>query len=97
MTSCSDPASIADALCHFLRSQILAEGVALEADTPLTQLGIDSAATVEMLLFIERQFGVMVPDSALTLANLATAGALARCVCDIASAEGDVSGKGPTA
>jgi acyl carrier protein len=79
-----DPQAVSQQLCDFLRAEILAEGIAFDDATPLAQLGVDSLSIVEMLVFIERQFGVGVPESALTHANLQSVSALARCVCDVA-------------
>lgn len=79
-----DPQAVSAALCEFLRQDILAPGVAFDETTPLARLGVDSLSIVEMLLFVERRFGVSVPESRLTRANLVSVAALARCVCDLA-------------
>jgi acyl carrier protein len=79
-----DPQAVSRQLCDFLRAEILAEGIAFDEATPLAQLGVDSLSIVEMLVFIERRFGVGMPESALTHANLRSVSALARCVCDVA-------------
>ena len=80
-----DPQAVSRQLCGFLRAEILAAGIAFDDATPLSQLGVDSLSIVELLLFIERRFGVGVPESRLTHANLQSVSALARCVCDVAS------------
>ncbi|MBY8848280.1 phosphopantetheine-binding protein [Saccharothrix longispora] len=48
----------------------------LDPDTDLRAAGLDSMATVELLLRVEEAFGVDVPDSELTAATFATPGAL---------------------
>jgi len=83
-----DPEAVAEAICRFLRDDILAEGVAFDAATPLARLGVDSLAIVELLLFVERRFGVTVPEARLTRAVLGSAESLARCVCELESDEG---------
>ena len=80
------PQHVGEALCNFLRREVLAAGVAFDAATPLSQLGVDSLSIVEVLLFVERRFGVSVPESHLTRANLHSVDALARCVCVLAEA-----------
>jgi acyl carrier protein len=72
--------AVCEALREYVRGSILAEGVALDNDTPLASLGIDSVSLVEILLFVERRFGVSVPDEDLTRENLHSVLALARCV-----------------
>jgi len=67
-------------LFGFLRDETLAEGMTFDGATPLASLGVDSMALVQILLFVERRFGVEVPDSELTRANTATLDALALCV-----------------
>ena len=80
------PRDVGEALCDFLRTEVLAEGVVFDAATPLSQLGVDSLSIVEVLLFVERRFGVSVPESHLTRANLHSVAALARCVCVLTEA-----------
>jgi acyl carrier protein len=81
-----DPQSIADQLCRFARTQLLAEEAPFDAHTPLTDAGLDSFSLVELLLFSERTFGVSVPESHLTRENLDTLAALGRCIADLAAA-----------
>lgn len=76
--------TIVEQLRHFAQAHLLAPNRPLEVQTPLAQAGIDSYSLVELLLFSERTFGVVVPDSHLTQANLATLAALARCVAELA-------------
>ena len=78
---------VSDELCRFLRDRILAEGVSFDENTPLRDLGVDSFALVELLLFIEKRFGTAVPDAHLTRANLHSVAALARCVRGLAGGE----------
>ena len=68
-----------------MRSEILAKGVDFNEDTPLSDLDVDSLSLIEILLFIERRFGVRVPESHLTHENLHSVTTLADCVCDMAS------------
>jgi acyl carrier protein len=75
-------------LCAHLRTSVLAEGVDCGPDTRLGDIGVDSTALVDLLLFVERRFGVVVPEEQLTRANLESPAALARCVGALASAGG---------
>ncbi len=79
--------NISEELGRFLRRQILAGGVSFDENTPLRDLGVDSFALVELLLFIEKRFGAAVPESHLTRANLHSVAALARCVQSLTGGE----------
>lgn len=72
--------TITQDLRGFLQSSILADGVAVENDTQLSSLGVDSMSLVQMLLFVERTYGFAVPDEKLTKENLGTLSSMARCV-----------------
>ena len=64
--------TIIDDLATFLSQEILEdEEISLESSTPLLQLAIiDSLTMVSLLSFIEAQFGVIVPNEAVTPENL---------------------------
>lgn len=72
--------TISRELCEYLRSSIIAEGVSFDEDSSLSALGIDSFSIIEILLFIERRFNIVVPESELTQENLKSAASLARAV-----------------
>ncbi|MFJ5736182.1 phosphopantetheine-binding protein [Streptomyces microflavus] len=55
---------------------LLADGDPLEPEAPLADLGLDSLATVSLLVHLEEVFAVLVPDEELTLKTFATAGSL---------------------
>ncbi len=85
MTPPKDTRTIAEQLCHFARTNFVAEGATFDENSPLAEAGIDSFALFEMLLFGERTFGVRVPPSHLTRHNLASVGAIARCIAGLAN------------
>ena len=73
-----------DEMCErvvkFISDNLLAEGVHLDADSSLTQLGLDSFSLIEMLLFVERQYGVVVPMQKFNRENTETVRAFAEVV-----------------
>ena len=77
---------IVASLQQYIAKEILADGIACAVDVPLAQLGVDSAALLSVLLFIERRFEVIVPDAELNRSNLASLNALAACVHRLAAA-----------
>lgn len=75
--------SVSADLCAFLRTNLLAEGVEFGEDTAFADIHVDSLALVQILLFIERRYGVILPDTHLVQANLRSVSALSRCVCEL--------------
>lgn len=67
----------------YIEKNILAEAVQIDANTNLKQAGIDSFSTVEIILFIERKFGVSIPDEKLIPENFKTLEALASTVIEL--------------
>jgi acyl carrier protein len=69
-------------LCAFISENILAGGVAVEPDTVLSDIGVDSFSLIEIILFIERKFGVAIPHESLTPENFTSVNALADCMAE---------------
>lgn len=67
----------------YIQKNILAENVQIDAATDLKQAGIDSFSTVEIILFIERKFGVTIPDEKLVPENFKTLQSLAATVQEL--------------
>ena len=70
---------ISQKLCSFLRENILAPDVEVHPETELHAIGIDSFALMELVLFIERCYGLVLPPESLTPENIATVNALSAC------------------
>jgi len=68
---------------NYAEKNILAGGVTIDASSDLKQVGIDSFSTVEIILFIERKFGVAIPDEKLIPDNFRTLNALAAIVLEL--------------
>ncbi len=75
-----DTNSIIEEIKKYIEKNILAEAVSIDADTELKKAGIDSFSTVEIILFIERKFGVAIPDEHLLPENFKTLRSLANTV-----------------
>jgi acyl carrier protein len=78
------PQTIVADLCRFARANLLAEGRHLDEHSPLTEVGIDSFALVELLFYSERAFDVRVPESHWTQENLRTLASLGHCIAELA-------------
>ena len=75
-----DPNIIIQDIKKYIETNILSSDVKIDATTNLQQAGMDSFSTVEIILFIERQYGVMIPDDKLIPDNFKTLQALATTV-----------------
>ncbi len=75
--------SIIGEIKKYIENNILAEDIRIEADTNLKEIGIDSFSIVEIILFIERRFGVAIPDEKLVPDNFKTLQALAATVLEL--------------
>lgn len=64
-----DLIAIENSLIKFLKDNILDENLSLSADQDLNEIGIDSYSIVEIVLFIERKFGFVLPDNDLKPEN----------------------------
>jgi acyl carrier protein len=67
----------------YIEANILSPGVTIDASTDLRLAGIDSFSIVEIILFIERKFGVAIPDDKLVPDNFKTLQALASTVQEL--------------
>jgi len=64
------------------------------AGITFAQMGVDSMAILKILLFLEREFGIYLPDSDLTWENIRSPDALARVAARLA-ADPAASASGP--
>ncbi len=75
--------SVAAAIVRFLNTEIMAEANAVAADDLLAAAGVDSMALLKVLVFLEREYGVWIPDEDLTDEIVASARSLATHVCSL--------------
>lgn len=78
-----DSHTITAEIKKYIQNNILAENIQLDATTDLKQAGIDSFSTVEIILFIERRFGVAIPDEKLVPENFKTLQSLSATVLEL--------------
>jgi acyl carrier protein len=71
--------TITHALCNFLQENILAADITVTADTHLESIGVDSFSLMEIILFIERRFDLVIAPESLTQENIASVNALSHC------------------
>jgi acyl carrier protein len=72
--------SIAGHICKYIQSELVDSSIAVTPEVPFEKLGLDSFSIISIVLFIERNFGVSLPDKELTKENLYNADTLATCV-----------------
>lgn len=78
-----DATTIIEDIKKYIEKNILSSDVKIDAHTNLQQAGIDSFSTVEIILFIERQYGVVIPDEKLLPDNFKTLQALSLTVQEL--------------
>lgn len=64
----------------FIEINILAGNIKLDAETILQNAGIDSFSIIEILVFIQEKYKMLVPDDQLVPENFKTLASLARLV-----------------
>ncbi|MCB1936105.1 MAG: acyl carrier protein, partial [Nitrosomonas sp.] len=74
------PTAIAENICLFIRSNLVAEGIEVTPSTPLTRIGLDSFSLIEIILFVERQYQLQLPADALTQENINSSETLAHYI-----------------
>lgn len=67
----------------YIEKNILDASVKIDVHTDLKSAGIDSFSTVEIILFIERKYGVSIPDNKLVPENFKTIQSLAATVLEL--------------
>lgn len=66
-------------LHDFVANNILAGGIELHEKTNLNSIGVDSFSLIEIVLFIERQYGIVLTDDTLNPENLKSIETIAVC------------------
>ena len=64
----------------YIETNILVSDIMLDADTNLQNTGIDSFSIVEIMLFIQQNYNILIPDNQLIPENFKTLRSLARLV-----------------
>ena len=77
---------ITEALQQFLIANILDEGSDVSTDVELKNLGVDSFSIVEIVLFIERRFGILIPDHLMVPETFKTIRSIADTVQELKNA-----------
>lgn len=67
------------AVLKFLAGQIDLPADKISVNDELKNLGLDSFRIIELVLFIERKFGIAIPDHAYTPGNLKSVHSIVEC------------------
>ena len=67
-------------LVVLLRDRLLETAAPVDAGTDLYNVGMDSMAIMQLLILIEEDYGVVLPECALTRQNFSTARQLAHLI-----------------
>lgn len=74
---------VENSLIKFLENNILGEELTIDATSSLSEIGVDSYSIVEILLFIERKYGFVIPDEHLRPENFKNVNCIAKIVIDV--------------
>jgi acyl carrier protein len=66
-------------LLTFIRTNIVDPSMEVNLDTPFNKLGIDSMTIIELVLFLERKFKIILPETELVPSNFKSITTLAEC------------------
>ena len=67
-------------LVCLIRERLLDTRADFDADSNLYEAGLDSMALMQLLILLEREYGVVLPDSELTHQNFGTTRQLAKLI-----------------
>ncbi|MEO6637450.1 MAG: acyl carrier protein [Ginsengibacter sp.] len=67
-------------LVEFLRGGVFSAQIQVDENTDLIASGFDSMSLVSLLVFIEKTYGIWIPQGEITEANLQNPGTLAAAV-----------------
>jgi acyl carrier protein len=76
-----DAGEVAAVITAFVNANIMARGRPVAADEDFSTAGVDSMGLLKVLLFIEAEFGLWIPDEDLVDGNVRSPRALADYLC----------------
>ncbi len=76
----NEPTTIEACLLEFLSKGVFSEEIRVTVDTDLVENGFDSLSLVSLLVFIERTYGLWIPQNEINETNLKNIGAMAAMV-----------------
>lgn len=77
--------SLASELCRYIETNIVDKSIQVQPDDAFEKLGIDSLSTIELVLFLERKFKIILPEHELIHQNFVSANTLAQCAIQYAN------------
>ncbi len=76
----SEPAEVQSRLLEYLRNGVFNAGIQITDDTDLVANGFDSLSLVSLLVFIEKTYGIWIPQDEITETSLKNIKSLAALV-----------------
>lgn len=71
--------TITHKVADYLKQRFFAKEVTFMSSQKFADLGVDSMAVVELVMFIEEEFGIVIPADQLTATNLESLESLVQC------------------
>ena len=66
-------------LCQYINKNIVDSKISIEPGTSFSSLRMDSLSIVELVLYLERQYDIIIPETDLVPENFKSVSTLARC------------------
>ncbi len=85
------PELITSSIIEYLKCSDDASGGELDPDAQLSQLGVDSFGLIEILLFLEAKYKVLLPARVLTYENTSSLNRLAKAYSEYYEAQSQVN------
>ena len=70
---------ITEALLTYIRKNMLDDSVIFDNTTSLSSVGLDSVSIIDMIVFIERKYGIVIEEKDMLPENFYNVEALVRC------------------
>ena len=76
-----DAEEVAGVLTAFVNANVMARGRPIQPDDDFESAGVDSMGLLKVLLFVESEFGLWMPDEDLVEENVTSPRAIANYLC----------------
>lgn len=72
-------------LVSFIRENIIANEIDLTSESSLKDVGVDSFSIVEIVLFVERKYGQLIPDHLMVPETFSSVSSIAQVIHELQS------------
>ena len=70
---------VAERLLKFIKSEVVDKSIELTYQSNLKEVGVDSVAVIELVLFLEREFSICLKEKDMVPENFTSIASLTKC------------------